>query len=153
MRRDNRSMIGFYTIGIAALFLAGFLLLLVFGARTYRDTVQSQNHNNEVRVVLSWLQSSVQTHGEDDIRIEQDAEAGTVLVIPESGTRYGQRIYLHDGSLVSDYNRLDRELMPESAQALGTTETFEIEELEGGLIRIRTDDGEVLLHLGRKGGA
>lgn len=153
MRRDSRSMVGFYTIGIVALFLAGFMMLLVYGANTYRDTVRNQNMNNESRSVLAWLQSSVQSHGEADIRVEQDEEFGTVLVIPERGTDYGQRIYQYEEELVNDYSRLDRELRPEAAQVLGPARVFEIQEEEGGLIRIRTEAGEVLMHPGRKGGA
>ncbi|MBQ6621412.1 MAG: DUF4860 domain-containing protein [Mogibacterium sp.] len=153
MRKEHRSMIGFYTIGIVALFIAGFMLLVVYGAHTYRDTVQSQNANSEMRSVFAYLQASVQGHGEDDIRVEQDPAAGTVLVIPESGTAFGQRIYLYEGQLINDYSRLDRELRPAEAQVLGPAEFFEITEGDGGLITIRTDAGQVLLHLGRKGGA
>ena len=45
MKKEHRSPIGLYTIGVAALFLAGFFLLVVFGAQSYRNTVAGQNGN------------------------------------------------------------------------------------------------------------
>ena len=53
MKEDNRSPLGLYTIGIAALFLAGFFLLVVFGAQSYRNTVAGQNGNMRSRALLS----------------------------------------------------------------------------------------------------
>ena len=35
MRKEQHSPVGFYTIGVAALFLAGFFLLVAFGAVFY----------------------------------------------------------------------------------------------------------------------
>ena len=43
MKRNSKSLMVFYTIGIAALFMAGFLLLVLFGALTYRDTTMGQS--------------------------------------------------------------------------------------------------------------
>ena len=39
MNTSRSSPLGLYVIGIAALFLAGFLMLVIFGAQTYRNTV------------------------------------------------------------------------------------------------------------------
>ena len=55
MKSAKGPSIGLFTIGIAALFLIGFLLLVIFGAQTYRNTVGSQNRNNEARATLSYL--------------------------------------------------------------------------------------------------
>ena len=47
MRHHNRSLLGMYTIGIAALFLVGFLLLVVFGAGSYRGTVDAREQQTD----------------------------------------------------------------------------------------------------------
>ena len=36
-KEDQKSPLGLYSIGIAALFLLGFFLLVVFGAQNYLD--------------------------------------------------------------------------------------------------------------------
>ena len=59
MKREGTSPLGLYTIGIAALFLAGFFLLVVFGAQSYRDTVGGQNRNGEARAELAYLAAAV----------------------------------------------------------------------------------------------
>ena len=59
MRKEHHSPIGFYTIGVAALFLAGFFLLVVFGAQSYRNTVAGQNGNMQSRALLSYLSTTV----------------------------------------------------------------------------------------------
>ena len=57
--RENKTPLGLYTIGIAALFLAGFLLLVILGARSYRDTVAGQSANMATRSLLSYLATAV----------------------------------------------------------------------------------------------
>ena len=59
-RSGNRSLLGMYTIGIAALFLVGFLLLVVFGAGGYRDTVDARESHSQQRALLSYITTSVQ---------------------------------------------------------------------------------------------
>ena len=46
MSREKSSPLGLYTIGIAALFLLGFLLLVVFGAGIYKDAVTGKDQND-----------------------------------------------------------------------------------------------------------
>ena len=53
--REKTSPLGYYTIGIAALFLLGFLLLIIFGAQVYRDTAGGQDDNNRTRALRSYL--------------------------------------------------------------------------------------------------
>ena len=48
VKKEGSSPLGF-SIGIVALFLAGFILLVVFGAQSYRDTVSGQNDNMILR--------------------------------------------------------------------------------------------------------
>ena len=55
MKQDGNLPMAFYTMGIACLFLAGFFLLVFFGARSYRDAVTGQTENNQSRVLLSYL--------------------------------------------------------------------------------------------------
>ena len=152
MRKEHQSRIGLFTIGITALFLAGFFLLVVFGAQSYRNTVAGQNGNMQSRALLSYLSTTVKGYdAADAVLLTDDSEVGRVLVLADGGSGYAVRIYHKDGMLLEDYAAKDAVLHPEEAQQIGMTEQFEAEKLSGDLLRLKTDAGSVLLHL-RSGG-
>ena len=152
MRKEHYSPIGFYTIGVAALFLAGFFLLVVFGAQSYRNTVAGQNGNMQTRALLSYLSTTVKAYdAADAVSLAEDPEVGRVLVLADGTSGYAVRIYHRDGILLEDYAAADTALRPEEAQQIGMTERFEAEKLPGDVLKLKTDAGSVLLHL-RSGG-
>ena len=61
MEHDRNLPMALYTMGIACLFLAGFFLVVLFGAQTYRGTVSGQMENNQSRVLLSYLTTCVKS--------------------------------------------------------------------------------------------
>lgn len=144
-RSDRSSPLGFYTIGIAALFLAGFLLLVVFGAQCFRNTVAVQNDNMQTRAVLSYLATCARSNDTAGSITVFNSENGQVLCVADGDTGYALRIYLRDGKLVEDYGKADAALSPEEAAVIGDTETFRLQELENGLFAADTDEGRVLL--------
>ena len=150
MDREKSSLLGLYTIGIAALFLLGFLLLIVFGAQVYSDSVTGQDGNSQTRALRSYLVTCTQTAAAEDLNVQDSAE-GQVLEIRDSGTAYGLRVFLHDGSLVEYYGRLDVELDPKQAQPVAKTSVFAVEQIEEDVYAVTTDAGRVLLHAGGAG--
>ena len=147
MRKERHLSLGFYTVGVAALFLAGFFLLVVFGAQSYRNTVKGQNGNMQSRALLSYLSTTVKAYdAADAVSLTEEPEVGQVLALADGSSGYALRIYRKDGMLLEDY-------AAEEAQRLGMTERFEAEKLPGNLLKLRTDAGSVLLHLrsGRDG--
>ena len=153
MKREKGSPVGLYTIGVAALFLAGFFLLVVFGAQSYRGTVNGQNDNVRTRTLLSYLATVL--HGSDTrgaVAVEE-TEDGPILHVTDGSTGFELRIYRHDGSLVEDYAAAGSPLRPEGAQTIGETERFVVERPADDLLRIGTDAGDVLLRLRSEGGA
>ena len=152
MRKEHHSPIGFYTIGVAALFLAGFFLLVVFGAQSYRNTVAGQNGNMQSRALLSYLSTTVKAcDAAGAVSLTEDPEVGRVLVLADGSSGYAVRIYHRDGILLEDYAAADTPLRPEEAQRIGETRQFEAEKLSGDVLKLKTDAGSVLLHL-RSGG-
>ena len=61
MKEHRGSRPGFLAIGIMALFFAGFLLLVILGAFTYRNTVTMRSANNEKRAVNGYLLTAVRS--------------------------------------------------------------------------------------------
>ena len=152
MRKERHFSLGFYTIGVAALFLAGFFLLVVFGAQSYRNTVKGQNGNMQSRALLSYLSTTVKAYdAADAVSLTEEPEVGQVLALADGSSGYALRIYRKDGMLLEDYAADELPLRPEEAQELGETATFHAV-LENGLLRIETDEGSVLLHLRGEGG-
>ena len=153
MKKENSSPLGLYTIGIAALFLAGFFLLVVFGAQSYRNTVAGQNGNMHSRALLSYLSTTVKACDERDaVSILEDPEYGQILCLEDGGSGYALRIYRFDGALVEDYAADGAALNPAEAQRIGETGHFAVQQEETGLLRLETDAGAVRLHLRSEGG-
>ena len=144
MEQQEKSPLGLYTIGIAALFLGGFMLLVVFGAVTYQKTVAYQEANNRTRALLSYFVTSVQSNGK--VTLEEGTE-GQVLVIADGTTGYGMHIYQHDGKLLEEYKEIHAELNVKNASVIGETNIFQIEKIEDDALGIYTDAGNIIIHI------
>ena len=148
MKEERRSPQGLYTVGIAALFLAGFFLLVVFGAQSYRKTVAGQNRNMQNRALLSYLSTTVKAYdAEGAVQLREDPEVGRMLVLLDGSSGYALRIYRQNGLLLEDYAEAEAELRPEDAQRIGETARFSLERTGSASLKIDTDAGSVLLHL------
>ena len=145
MKRTEHSPLGWYTVGIAALFLAGFFLLVLFGSLTYRNTVRSQSRNNDARSLTAYLTTSVRANDSENSVSVYDSPYGTVLSVADGDSGFAFRIYRYGGSLVEDYDRTDADLMPDSAEIIGNTEVFSVEVPSDGLLSVRTDAGRALI--------
>ena len=147
MKSRDSSPAGYYMIGIVALFMAGFLMLVVIGAQSFQNTVSGQSSNMSTRAILSWLATCAKSGDTAGALSVQDSSEGRILVLEDGDTGFAQRIYLHEGKLVEDYARINAPLHPEDATVIGPTDTFEIRELPGHVLSVRTDEGRVLLHM------
>lgn len=142
MRRNGS---GFYTMGIAALFLTGFFLLVMFGARTYRSAVASQTRHNDQRALLSYLTTCLKSNDCAGCVYVRD-DGGPVLVVAD-GSGFGLHIYQRDGKLLEEYSRENAQLNPEDANVLGSTDVFSVEKIRPQTLEVTTDAGSVLLSL------
>ena len=149
MKRNN-SHIGFYTIGIVALFMAGFLLIVIFGANIYKGTVESQSQNSNTRAILSSISSLSRAETRGGIAVIDDDVYGQVLIVDDEDTDYAQKIYSYDGALVEELSLKTEDIDPASAQVIGMTEKFEISKKADDMLVISTDAGEVMIHAGKE---
>ena len=148
MSEKERSPLGRYTFGIAALFLAGFFLLVLFGALTYRNTVRSRNANYEARALSAYLTTAARANdSENSLRVYDDPAVGQVISVADGDSGFAFRIYRYDGHLVEDYNEADLDLNPNGAQIIGDTQTFAVEAAADGLWAVYTDRGRALIGL------
>ena len=148
MKQERQSSLGLYTIVIAALFLAGFFLLVVFGAQSYRNTVSGQSRNMESRALLSYLSTTVKAYdARDAVAVREDKDVGQVLILRDGTSGYALRIYRQNDWLLEDYAEENAALRPEEAQQIGKTGRFSVKQTDDSTMMIGTDAGSVLLHL------
>lgn len=147
MRKKNGSPVAIYTMCIAGLFLAGFLLLVVFGAQIYRNTVEGQTQNNRTRALLSYLSACVRAGDSAGAVTIREADGEPVLCIADGDSGYGLRIYRQEDRLVEDYGRLEDPLNPDQAQTIGRTKRFEVRKLTEHTYTVVTDAGSVILNV------
>ena len=146
MRENHPSGLGLAMIGMAALFLAGFFLLVVFGAQSYRNTASGREENMETRDLLAYLATVAKANDRAGaVTLRSDEILGDVLVIADGDSGYATHLYCYGGALLEDYTRLDGELSPERAERIAATQSFEIY-FSDGLIEVVTDAGRVLIH-------
>ena len=151
MKRSSGSLLGLYTIAVAALFLAGFLLLVVFGAKTYQSIVSVQSGNNQTRELLGYFTTCIAANDAQGSVFISESEYGPVLEIPDGSSGYGIRIYCTAGELKETYASLQAPLTPEQDISIGTTELFRPEFSEEGLLRVTTDAGSIYINLRSEG--
>ena len=152
MNRKESPSVGGFTIAIMALFLAGFLLLVLLGARSFRNASGTQNDNNESRVLLSYLSTTLRGYDEAGAVTIREEAKGQVLEIAEGETGYSLKIYTHEGKLMEEFTRAGKALNPDAAEVIGETEVFSVEQPDTGILLLKTDAGTVLVHLRSEGG-
>ncbi|MCI9278606.1 MAG: DUF4860 domain-containing protein [Lachnospiraceae bacterium] len=146
MRQDNRSPVTLMTMGIAGFFLAGFFLLVIFGAQVYQEIVGGQAQNNHTRELMGYLITCAKANDSEGSVMILEREEGPVLVIADGDSGYAFRIYRHEGALVEDYGALESDPNPGVAMVIGETEIFEVEDRGDGTFAVTTDAGVVLFH-------
>lgn len=151
MKKENSSYSGFYVFGIAFLFLAGFLLLVIFGAQSYQHTVLGQNGNMDSRAILSYISTTVKGYDTENAVSVAETQYGPALSIKDGSTGYALKIYNFNGNITEEYISETSELSPENGHIIGKSDIFEIS-LEGNSLRVGTDSGTVLLKLRSGGG-
>ncbi len=146
MKHGGKNPILLLSVGLAALFLLGFLLLVNFGARSYSNVVDSQYDNMDNRALGAYLAASVKANDSAGALRVDDSEYGNVLVVTDAESGYALRYYLYNGQLAEDFARIGSPLDPENAQMIGPTGTISVE-FEEGLLTVTTDAGRTLLYL------
>ena len=147
MKQNGKNPTLFLSVGLAALFLLGFLLLVAFGARSYRDAVDSQYANMDARALGAYLAASVKANDSRNALRAEDSAYGQVLVVKDESSGWALRYYRYEGQLVEDLALDEAPLDPVEAQKIGSTSRFSVEFGDGGLVTVTTDAGRTLLRL------
>lgn len=147
MKQSKRNPILLLSVCVAALFLTGFLLLVTFGANSYRAVVDSQYGNMDARALTAYLAASIKANDSRGAVSVENSNYGQVLVVTDGESGYALRYYRYDGQLVEDFARAGTPLAPGEAQRIAPTEVFSAELGADGLLSVLTDAGRTLLHV------
>lgn len=149
MKKHRIHMMTGYTIVIFALLLVGFLLLVIYGTRTYGNTVAGQRESNNRRAIVSYISTNVRNHDHTGaVSIAPGPQSDMLVLRDEIGDAvYLTKIYILDGVLVEEYGRDGIETGAGQLQQIGDCGTFQLEFRDSQNIWVRTDAGSILLHL------
>ena len=125
------------TITIAVLFLV-ILILVVFGASSYRHATEARSESDNDRAVLSYVITAVKdSDGKVEVR-DFDGAPG-ISIADKQG--FEQKIYMKDGRLLQEYSLRSAAIDPEEALEIGETEQFKATLAPDGILKIETGSG------------
>lgn len=143
MRERRYGLSGLLTLLIYGLFALFSLLLVVVGARVYKNIVSAGNANTQVRSSFSYVANKVRmsTRAAGTVRLEE--RDGIDVLVLESGIEgYETRIYYYDGALREAYQAEERPFSPELGEKLMEISEFHIEETETGHLVMHATDAD-----------
>ena len=139
MAEKRRKFTDLIMVLTALVIFASMLTLVVFAAKSYSSAVIIRDRNSNTRAVDSYILNRVR---DSSGNIYVDERSGIrCLVIEDSA--YEQVFYEHDGSLMEEYGGRGSSLNPDKALVIGSTERFDFDIDETGMLVIETDSGRV----------
>ena len=126
------------TVTVTVLFVV-ILSLVVFAARGYQHASKVQNINSNTRAVGSYVVNCVKDSNTSEVAVEY--LSGTECLVIRSSDGYEHRIFMTGGKLMEEYVEAGLPLDPDTALEIGTTQTFDPELGNDGLLTVTTDEG------------
>lgn len=146
MREKTKQSSGVITILTIALLFLVILLLVVFTAKAYRLSAESQTENDVKRVLCTYVAASIKGHDSSEVKPTSfDGIPG--VAIDDGDTGFSHKIYLWEGTLMEEYSMTDAPVSPKTASEIGETSDFEISYIDEDLLEIRTDKGASYVHV------
>lgn len=132
-----------FTLILFTVFVLGSFFILLFGAQGYRTLVENQNHQEELRLTLSYLSTRVQQAPSASAIAMEEIENIPCLMIEEQleGVTYVTVIFYQDHSLWELFVRKDR-MDLSMATAIASIENLTMQESQGQLIFIATNQNQ-----------
>ena len=126
------------TVTVTVLFVV-ILSLVVFAAIGYQHASEVQNINSNTRAVGSYVVNCVKDSNTSEVAVEY--LSGTECLVIRSSDGYEHRIFMTGGKLMEEYVEAELPLDPDTALEIGTTQTFDPELGNDGLLTVTTDEG------------
>ena len=145
MKKDQSRILDTYMLLTAVLFLAGFLMMVIFGARSYLAISSRGGESTESRLLVSYFHTLVMGNDFADAIEIRSTEYGDALVISDPDG-YEIRVCSDGEDIYEQYCAAQLPLQLEHAQKIGPSKIFE-PVLDGDCLVIMTDQGRVIISL------
>lgn len=143
MREQTHRVNGVLMLVVYGIFALFSLLLVVVGARVYRNIVSTGQKNMQTRAAFSYvagkLRMSTRPAGSLELREENDI---TILVLGTPTEGYETRIFYYDGAIRELYQASDQEFVPEMGEKIVDASDFCIEITGEGNLLLKVTDLE-----------
>ena len=136
-----------FVVALLFLFAMSALMLIAIGSSIYSRGVSVMQKNYDRRTAYAYITEKLrQNDSEGNVSTDTFNKSGAIRIdSTEGGKDYVTYIYDYDGALMEIKARADVEnLMPETGQKIMDIDSFEIDTLGGGILRITVvlTDGE-----------
>lgn len=133
-----------FTSVLFAVFVAVLLIAIIIGTNVYRVLYVEGQQTSSQRLDTALLANIVRSNDVQYAFAQTEGPQGPVLLMREftDAGDFETRIYQYDGNIVQEYARGGTELNPQRASVIGRSDAFDFQ-LDGGLLTIVTDGGEV----------
>ncbi len=130
----------FLLLGIFAVFSTVMVLL---GARAYRNTAQRADDHNAARLSTAYVRSMVRSDDEETALAPEEVNGLHTITMRNvyDEETYITRIYVYDGMLREWFASADLDFEPENGEAVCPADEMTAE-LDGPLLTVRVRSGE-----------
>jgi hypothetical protein len=136
-----------FSLLIFSTFAISVLVTLMLGASFYqRVNAMTRDGYNE-RTSLSYIWSKVKNSDNIDMISVNNFNGIPALFLYEvyGDTTYVTRIYSYDGWIHELFSDIDLDMIPENGTPIIKAGVLEFEQFDGGLIRVSTDIGSMII--------
>jgi|GEM_PF-2494100 hypothetical protein len=145
----KRKKSGLSSTALTIFFVTGFLLLVVFGTRTYLSITVSRDKLSRERLISSYLHSISKIN--ETAIYYRNIDNKDVLIIEDGDSSYGNRIYVHEGNLLEDYGQIDSALKPQRASIIAKADEMKIKQVNDELLELEVDGRQIYIHTLKEG--
>lgn len=145
MKERSTKITDLLALTVFAVFALCVLLVLLSGARVYRETVRRSEENFMRRTAAQYVTTRV--YQAESVRVEEFGGC-EALVIPETvdGETYLTRVYCHDGYIRELYCAEKSALSPADGEKVLKADSLQFSVTQD-LLTVQLDDGELFLCL------
>lgn len=135
-KRDSQprhSIAAVFVFFLLGLFAMLSLVLILFGAQAYRNTVDRTNAHNNERILNSYIRNNLAVSDSvGGIRFENGEDfQGLIISDPDDEGEFVKYIYVYDGRLCELYMETEEGFDPEAGEVICSADKIEVRSENG----------------------
>ena len=137
-----------FVLMIFCIFAVSVLLVLMLSGSTYQNIIETSRDGQNERIALSYIRTKVRNTDTANSVNVSDFNGLPALSLEEVfwDTTFVTYIYLYDGWVHELFHERGQNFLPRDGVPVIRADSLSFEEVEGGLIRVATDVGSLLLY-------